>query len=119
MVRICVAATKHPSLLETALNRHLRGPRKLRRSFRSVLVYAIKSSEPHGHLLGVKAKVPQRECRDAVSLGEHAEEHVPCTDVLCSHSCGTIASDPEGMPGTFGQQQHRAKASHGAAAASG
>jgi hypothetical protein len=119
MVRIRVAAAKHPSFLETALNRHLRGPRKPRRSFRSVLIYAIESIESHGHVLGVKVKVPQRECRDAVSLGEHGEEHLPCTDVLSSHSRGTIAGDAEGMPGSFRQLQHRAKASHRAASASG
>ena len=119
MVRVRVAASKDASFLEAALNRHLGGPRERRRSFRSILIYAIESLESHCYVVGLKAKTAQREGGDAVSLAEQAKEHVLRADVVCPHSCGMIAGDAEGMPGTFGEQQHPAQASYGAAAATG
>jgi hypothetical protein len=116
VVRVRMAAPKQAGLLEAALDRHLGRPREGRRSLCSLLAHPIKSPESHGYAIGVKAEIGERERGDAVSVDEHAKEHMPGSDVVCPHCCGMIASDTKGTTGAFGEQQHRAKASHAAAA---
>lgn len=109
VVGVRVAATKHESFLEAALDRHLGRSRQPSRSLRSFLIHAIESLESRRYVGGLKAQAGQRKCSHAVRFGERRNEQVPRTDVARSRSCSPIARDPECMPGAFGSSNTAAK----------
>src|SRR5205823_5512694 len=66
VVGVRVAATKHESFLEAALDRHLARSREPSRSLRSFLIRAIESLESRRYVGGLKAQAGQRKCSHAV-----------------------------------------------------